>query len=92
MAEIKGLGILDLIEGEQENTKIKIKLKDKFSWFSSSEFKALREFFKPDFENDDKTDLLADLKKNTPLALQMIHRGKTIRIFRRVIQYKDRKS
>ena len=50
MAEFKGLGIVDLIEGENENSEKKIQLKSRFSWFLSSEFKALREDFTPDFE------------------------------------------
>jgi hypothetical protein len=69
MAEFKGLGIVDLIEGEFENSEIKIKLKPKFSWFLSSEFKALREGFTPDYKNEDKIDLLAELKEKYPLAL-----------------------
>ena len=33
MAEFKGLGIVDLIEGEHENSEKIIQLKPRFSWF-----------------------------------------------------------
>jgi DNA-binding transcriptional ArsR family regulator len=66
MAEFKGLGIVDLIEGKYENSEIKIKLKPKFSWFLGSEFKALRDGFTPDFENDNKNNSLIGLKEKCP--------------------------
>jgi hypothetical protein len=66
MAEFKGLGIVDLIEGEYENSEIKIKLKDKFAWFLGSEFKSLRVGFTPDFENSPIQDSSRLLKEKCP--------------------------
>ena len=76
MAEFKGLGIVDIIEGEYENSEIKIKLKSKFSWFLSSEFKALREDFTPNFENEIKSPSL--LKEKYPPSDMEDHRYQNI--------------
>jgi hypothetical protein len=68
MAEFKGLGIVDLIEGEYENSEKIIHLKEKFSWFLGSEFKSLREDFTPDFKNSSRQDLLDVLKEKYPFS------------------------
>jgi hypothetical protein len=66
MAEFKGLGIVDMTEGEYENSEKTIELKPKFSWFLSQEFKALRKEYTPDFENDDKKDISMMLQEKIP--------------------------
>ena len=62
MVEFKGLGIVDLLECENENSEKTIQLKPKFSWFLSKEFQDLRDGFTPDVEIDDK--------KESPIVLQ----------------------
>ena len=66
MAEFKGLGVVDLIEGEYENSEKTIELKPKFSWFLSKEFQDLRDGFTPDVEIDDKKESSMVLQEKCP--------------------------
>jgi len=70
MIEFKGLGLVDMMEGEYENSEKSIRLKSEFSWFLGDEFRALRDGFTPDYlssnksnENDSKL-----LQEKTPLS------------------------
>ena len=59
--EFKGFGIVDLIEGEYENSEKTIQLKPKFSWFLSKESKSLRDDFAPVLNIDYKKGSLITL-------------------------------
>lgn len=54
MTEFKGLGVVDMINGEHQNSEITIQLKKEFSWFLSDEFKKLRDNFTLDYESIEK--------------------------------------
>jgi predicted transcriptional regulator len=65
MTEFKGLGIVDWVQEDDSdngagfgygynNLEKIVKLKDKFSWFLTDEFKSLRNGFSVDKEDDDK--------------------------------------
>ena len=71
MVEFKGLGIIDMINDEQQNSEKTIQIKKEFSWFLSEEFKKLRDNFNFDYENIDKKktnqNATSLLQENIPL-------------------------
>ena len=78
MAEFKGLGLVNMAEGDYENSEKLVHLKSEFSWFLEEEFKNLRDNFSPDFHsrNKDLIDSSSLLQEKLPLSSIDINQDK----------------
>ena len=79
MAELKAVGLVELDEGQYNNSLKTITLDSKFDWFLSPDFRKLREEFVPadysEYLKEKNDKVVGTISPPTTLTIQ-IQRGK----------------